>query len=876
MSRRARGYGGKARNLAVLARAGVPVPWTYALSASVGLRFLRRTLPGSDWVQTILSDRRDVSEARLASIRARIAESELPVGLRHDVRECLREARDLGIEAFAVRSSALHEDQLDKSAAGLHSSFINVRDERDVFDAIKGCWMSLYQQEVIQYMFRLEAVDDGAVGVMLQELVPADSSGVLFTANPMTGDPNEFVINSTYGLGVTVTDGSVSPDVIRLDRHTDVFRDVIMGEKAEMAVPGPAGGLLRVVVPADKRRVLAIDDAMVREVAALGRRAESLFGTPQDIEWAVRGGRLWALQSRPITRMATRSEGAAKGSRQRRHQVVWSNVNVGEALPGVVSPLTWSVLKSFSAAGFRRAFGAMGCAVPPDAELVGNFRGRIYLNLTELMEIASQVPGVTPDLLLSLGGGAEAAKLLAPVPEPSRAGFYARLPWTVSRFVRENLKLTERVASASEDYIAEHGRMRHTDLRLLSPAALDRTLWDVERMLHRTGGAMLRVYGSLLLLSVTLRGLFRGTVRHAQPGAEQALLRGIDPGVGAAPGIALREIAALVRSDVAARSAILGTPLAELRVTSLPAGRVREALHAFFDAHGFRGPREAELMEPRWGEAPEIIFAALRSQVADDGARSTAASMRPPSGEGNDELLGQFPMLVRPLAAPLLARVQSLVSTREQMRAQVAEILSLYRAVALDSSRRLAAEDPRVGENAAFFLHVDELHAYLSGRVTRLGSVVEHRRRHFARDCALPSPPAAFVGVPPAEASVPTGGDSVTGLAASGGYIEGRARVISNVHEAAGLSSEEILVVPHADIGWSPYFTIARAVVTELGGPLSHAAIVLREYGVPAVVNAVGATRIIRQGDRIAVDGDRGVVRVLERAAESKGPVSGG
>lgn len=276
-------------------------------------------------------------------------------------------------------------------------------------------------------------------------------------------------------------------------------------------------------------------------------------------------------------------------------------------------------------------------------------------------------------------------------------------------------------------------------------------------------------------------------------------------------------------------------------------------------------------MEPRWGEAPEIIFAALRSQLAEDGVRSPAVSMRPPSTDGNDGLLAQFPLFVRPLAAPLLMRVQSLVSTREQMRAQVAEILSLYRAIALDASRRLAAEDPRYGDNAAFFLHIDELHGYLAGRVTRLGPVVEHRRRHFARDCALPSPPAAFVGVPPAEAAVPEGAESVVGLAASGGYIEGRARVISNVHEAEGLSSDEILVVPHADIGWSPYFTIARAVVTELGGPLSHAAIVLREYGVPAVVNAVGATRIIRPGDRIAVDGDRGVVRVLERAVESKG-----
>ena len=173
-------------------------------------------------------------------------------------------------------------------------------------------------------------------------------------------------------------------------------------------------------------------------------------------------------------------------------------MNVGEALPGVASPLTWSILSQFSDTGFRRAFGALGCTVPKDAELVGNFRGRIYLNLTELMAIASAVPGLRPARLLALGGGGEIARLEEETQPRSRAGFFLRLPATVTRFARENVTLSRRLERFDAEYAAEKAHLLGVDFRILAGAALAAAQRDVERLLDRTGAIMMTCYGNLL------------------------------------------------------------------------------------------------------------------------------------------------------------------------------------------------------------------------------------------------------------------------------------------------------------------------------------------------------------------------------------------
>ncbi len=211
---------------------------------------------------------------------------------------------------------------------------------------------------------------------------------------------------------------------------------------------------------------------------------------------------------------------------------------------------------------------------------------------------------------------------------------------------------------------------------------------------------------------------------------------------------------------------------------------------------------------------------------------------------------------------------------RERLRGYVTEVLGMFRRVALDASARIARSEPDAGDDAAFFLTLDELHPVLRGEMPRTVALVRQRRRQYARDCAQPDPPDTFVGYPPPAPPPPPTMDALAGLGASSGIVEGVARIVSAPADAAALSPGEVLVAPYADVGWSPLFLVASAVVTDLGGPLSHAAIVLREYGVPAVVNVKVGTRVLHDGDRIRVDGDAGIVYVLEPAPVASADVA--
>jgi pyruvate,water dikinase len=551
---------------------------------------------------------------------------------------------------------------------------------------------------------------------------------------------------------------------------------------------------------------------------------------------------------------------------------------VGEALPGVATPFTWSILSGFSDLGFRRAFGALGCVVPKDAELVGNFRGRIYLNMSEFFAIGSQVPGLSPKLLLSLGGGDEADRLEVERAGVGSAGFWARLPMTTARYFRENFRLTERVQGFEHEFLEDVRRIESIDFRLLSATALHRTLVDVERLLDASGQVLLNVYGNLLASVVALRGLVNAARGREAEAAMRDLLTGLLDVDSAGPGVALWRIAEVARRDAPAL-AYLGSKEPEaLRVGEVPAGPTRLVLEEFLDQYGDRGAREAEIAEPRWREDPTLPFATIRMHlraIASDAPMSGAATLRGPAlveerqrevrERAEATLSRAVPFFARPPITRLLALVQHFVRLRERLRGHVVKVLGLFRAVALDASRRMLALEPGVGEGGAFFLGIGELHAVLRGEAHGVASLIQSRRLQFERDRALPDPPDTFVGFPPPLEDV--GGTSeLHGVGASSGRATGRARVLKTSHEAGTLEAGEILVAHHADVGWSPLFLAAGALVTDLGGALSHASVVAREFGLPAVVNVKTGTRVIATGDLLEVDGDRGVVRVIERA----------
>lgn len=865
-------YGGKAANLVELAAAGFDVPPAYVIPARVGEEHLDRVLAPDEGLEALLRESpARLGPDRLQELATRVRQAPLSESLRQEVIAAATELRR-HTGYLAIRSSSMREDQDDASAAGMHETHLNPPDDDALIDAIRDCWASLFAPRVLAYLHSLGETRSTGVGIVIQALVPAEISGVLFTMNPLTGDASEVVIDAAYGLGSAAADGRVSPDTLRVDKATRVPRDRIIGEKAIRVRVAEEGGVRDEPVSEQERAELTLDEEQIDRLLSLGLAVEEYFHGPRDLEFAIVAGRIWLLQARPITaavQPGTRRWKSRRTGGVPRSQIVWSNVNVGEALPGVATPLTWSVLSAFSEHGFRRAFRSLGCKIPTDVELVGNFRGRIYLNLTEIFSVLSQVPGLSPRTLLALGGGGEALVLEQNLPQQGSTGFVLRLPSTIARFASENFRITERIEEFEGFYLAERGRIKCLDPRVLPAAALDRTLSDIELLLDRAGSIALTAYGNLLASVVALGALLRLFCGDDAERLQRDLLSGLADIDSAAPGISLWHIAEMAYDDEPARKAIFEADPSSLRVESLPDGPTRRALERFMQAHGYRGTREAEIAEPRWAEDPTLVFVMLKIHLGRERGEAPMEQElhnRQLRDAAEAETERRLLLPLRPLVRRLLRLAHRFMRYRERLRAYITEILGMFRTVGLEVSRRIVALEPEAGKDAAFYLTLHELHDVLRGRLSQVAMRVRQRRRQHERDRRLPDPEDTFVGYPAPVVLPPSDNASLVGASGSPGVVEGPARVVRTAAEAAAFQDGEILVVHCADVGWSPLFLVAGGVVTDLGGPLSHAAIVLREYGRPAVVNVKAATETIVDGDRLRVDGDRGEVTILERA----------
>lgn len=857
--------GGKAAGLAWLVRNGFAVPDAVVLPAEAFQVALRELPPSCEPRALLRVAQGRAGYARAAEAMQQIGAAPLPRGLTDELRELWRVVGARSPWGLVVRSSATCEDGALVSMAGLAETVLGVRGEDALAAAVRAVWASIASGRALAYL-AAHGVRDVGMAVVIQRMVEARAAGVMFTRAPGTrahGDGVERIINAGLGLGAPVVNGVTTPDVLRVDARGRLVATVI-AHKARATVVGEHGLCEVDVATPDEP---ALSRQRLGELSELAARLEQLEDVAWDVEFACDDERVWIVQARPATGHGFPQGGDA--------DTVWSNVNVGEALPGVATPFTWSVAGAFSESGFRSAFASLGCRVPRHARLVGNVHGRFYLHLTNFMRIAAQVPFLDPRTLVELGGGWGGDELAGQVQDVSRRGFYARLPLTATRLLREQLRLDEDVAAFEAMAEKQWRAQSALDLAVLPDDGVARRLRDVQLLLERTGTVMLTTASSTLGAHLALKTMLERVAPLDAERLAQSLTSGIRDVESARPGIAVMHVAALARREPEARAAIEREGTAGL--DALPEGPTRRALQAFLELYGDRAVREAELSTPRWREDARPVLRMLRAALRTE-AREVEGTLARARSLADDEMVRLHPKLnivQQTLLRHLVARAQRAARLRERMRAWVTRVLGMLREAALDADRRLLRRDPdldadwralqRLGSPLAavrsvFLLTIDEVVSALRTPRGDLAPLVRSRRAELARDQARPDPPATFVGSPPPVVLPPSGGDLLRGLPASAGVVEGRARVVLREEEMDTLLPGEVLVVHTTDVGWTPLFLVAAGVVTELGGPLSHAAVVAREFGVPSVVNVVGAVRAIRTGDLLRVDGDRGVV----------------
>ncbi|HEY6204024.1 MAG TPA: PEP/pyruvate-binding domain-containing protein [Candidatus Limnocylindria bacterium] len=816
--------GGKGANLGELILAGFPVPDGFVITTDA-------------YVAAASAAAVDPKDPKAA--RAKLIETAMPAEIANSVRDAYRA---LG-GRVAVRSSATAEDLPEASFAGQQDTILDVVGDDALLDAVRRCWASLWNERAVSYR-ATNAVDERALrlAVVVQRMVPATIAGVLFTADPITGRRRRAAIDAVRGLGEQLVSGAVNPDHYLVDTTT--------------------GAVL-------ERRGDILDDAGLREIAAMGARIEAHYGKPQDIEWAIDEQKLWIVQSRDITTLYPIPASAPDPERDLR---VYFSASVAQ---GVLQPFTPMGIETFRllSAAFASAVGrpladpAAGASVIADAGLrlwvdlaavLRNSAARqIPVRVFSIMEARSSViyTRLLDDPRLAPRGGSRIRAIVSILRAVEHAGVP---PWVIRAFLRPEAT-RDRVLRDMESLVtSDVGPLTTPGERL---DAFERLLVTIPpRMFPRLVGVAAAGLVSYNRVARLLRGV-------ASDDEMRTVLRGLPFNPTTEMDLDLWAIARRARDDPSSRTALADRAPVELsadyRRGALPPV-LQQELETFLVRYGHRAIAEIDLGLPRWSEDPSHLLGAIANyQRLDTAALAPDAQFARGAREADATIATLLSRVHGPrrfVARKLLRRVRALAGVREAPKFQVVRVFARGRAILAPVGVALAADGRVAAADDIWFLTLhdarravagEDMHARVAER--RAEYRREERRRHIPRVLLSDGTDAEAAFASPA-----TDG-AIRGTPASPGTARGVAHVMLSP-AGARLEPGEVLVAPATDPGWTPLFLTASALVMEMGGMMSHGAVVAREYGIPAVVGVPEATTRIATGEHVVVDGSAGTV----------------
>ena len=863
--------GGKGAGLAALIDAAMPVPEGFVVTTAAFTEFLAH-----NGLESACSELDHVELQRRVELGERlrqgISTGDFPRSIAEGIQGMLAaiEERIGQRPLWAVRSSAIAEDTDRASFAGQYDTSLGVAASQ-ITEAVRHSWRSSFSEHAIRYRAQ-QRTDENRMAVLVQVLVHAETAGVCFTIDPLTGEPR-IVINANYGFGESVVGGQVTPDTFILDRLDTKSILEIAGHKHTQTIVG-ANGVEAIEVSADKQDSLCLSPAEATEIARLALSVEKLHGGPVDVEWAYQGAQLFLLQARSITSERASSSPPPKdwipasNTQIDPKYPLYSNGNISEVLPGCVTPLSWDHTGQLIEHAFQTQLEALGAIDPSDEapSVLGFFYHRPYINVSLLLEAATRTPGMTPDTVHEELIGKPESR----TPALRAADFlphrFGRL-WRVLRVVLVHARtLSSRIEACRHS--AESDETRVSDAWLTS--ASDELLLEQVRMnADLAAPSVVHVWASTLA-SVAFTQLRRFTARWLgdEDGAlASELVTGIEHLPSIAPALALQglcekiarseDLAMLFRSD-ADDTAIL---------EALRSDPLNQELEDFLSRYGHRGVSEAELQRSCWREDPAQVVSLMRNNFRPGAATPIDVFAR--QRRAHEAAMGKLDVLSawrRFWLRALIRRARSGLLNRETMKDLVVRRLDRSRRVYRELNRRLVARHLIVSPDDMFFLRWSELRDLVAGTwsAREVAELMEERQRDYrwSRQVDVPKLQRGRPRVlDPEELKYDL---ELAGMGVSPGRITGTARVVTDPRHGAYIEPGEILVAPVTDVAWTPLFAQAGGLVVEVGGLLSHGSIVAREYGVPTVVGVAGATRSIRTGDRISVDGSSGRVRKLE------------
>ncbi len=860
--------GGKAFGLARLIATGFSVPPGLCITTEAYGQALRTAgiqdldlwpeigrLPEIERRSTLSSYRNQIKEIDISQLAGRCLAALETLSQPPNVR-------------WAVRSSATNEDTPHTSFAGLYRTHLGLP-LPEIEGAIKDLWISVWEERVVGYMVRQKFHAPPRMAVLIQPMVAAQTAGVGYSIHPVTGRRNQVMINAIPGLAAPLVDGTITPDqyVVKVadDGQPLAVHTRVLTQKFQRLSVSPEGLRIDRIVE-QPQHASSLTDSQLFSLVKTAKQMELALGQPTDFEWAYDADQLWLVQARPITNVRP-------SSTLSNDDCEWSRTNFKETLPELPSPLSLSFLERFMDRYILAHYRRLGCRIPDGLTSVRILKGRPYLNVTLFHLLVAQLHG---DPLLNAEQMGGEPLVNAPPVQPLSGAAFMRAGWLMRKEMRRVERTGPRLFQEMKELAAtySHARVRHFSIDELVPKldALGPWLENREVTFGIAGGVgqCLEMFNRTLprwlgpdwreLLNAALQG--QGTVISAQQ-----ILR-------------LAELTDIAREEPMVRSFFTAESWKPSTFRSVLADtQFLRAFQAYLDDYGHRGVGESDVLSPRLTDNPEAILTILRTQLLSASPSHQAVLAR--QEQSRVAALEQIKKRIGWRVDRWLAfswcyrRLGRFFALREANRHHLMYYSTAIRTLLMRLGELLVAQSRLDEREDIFFLSIDERNDLLTVNTTNWNAIVRERRLEREHNAAASVPDTIRDWESLTEhmqRSIQTDSPSqLTGMPISTGFVIGPARVIRSVMDWRKVMPGDILVVPVIDPGLAPLFGIAGGLIAEMGGTLSHGAIIAREYGLPTIVNVGGAMAQLADGLQVKLDTGSGTIRIWPTPSPGNG-----
>jgi pyruvate,water dikinase len=862
--------GGKGANLGEMTQAGFPVPYGFCVTTESYKEFVHYNNL-SQFIAQIIKDANLENIAKIGEqIREKIQQSAIPEVVKQQI---IKSVNKLGIENYyAVRSSATAEDLAFASFAGQQDTYLNIKGESALLDSVRNCWASLFTDRAILYRIQNRIEHEKVhMSVVVQKMVLPEVSGIMFTADPISGHRKSISIDASYGLGEALVSGLVSPDIYKYNKRSGSIENKTIAEKKLAIMPVEGGGTEKVEISSEKATSQVLKDSQIKTLAELGMAIEKHYGCPQDIEWCLQDDTLYIVQSRAITSLFPMPEPLPKDDAL--HAYV--SFNHFQVMTAPISPLGIDLLRMIFPFD-------QGVRSSEDYKVTKTAAGRIYLDISELLQYKKP-----RQMLSSFLPNADALAAAALVELINRPEFEERikrnkndgkalrkffLPIALGAIKNITYRKPEGTVEFVNSYVKKQVRETYDAINNSKPG--------IERLeaIYKAAGYTLDFQKLLPIMApamvsfkalVTLEQKLLGTCKYTD-----SIVKGLEGNITTEMGLLVGDLADMVRTSPELIREFTSEDYATLndRINNLKDNEFKEKYNAFMDIYDMRAAGEIDMAKERWIENPEPLAKAIMAIVntSQEGIhrkeyKETIERAKKASIELVKEVEAKHGKIKAKPVKRMIRVLRNYMPVREHPKYQIMKCILIFKKAFLEEAKLLVEKGHLLEEKDIFYVNFWELYKAVQNSES-LVELVKERKEEYAHFNKLTPPRLLTSDGEEIKAgykrdNLPEG--ALPGMPVSSGVIEGIARVITDPSRAS-INKGEILVAPFTDPGWTPLFINAAGLVMEVGGLLTHGTVVAREYGIPAVVGITDATKKIKTGQKIRVDGNAGFVMIIE------------